>query len=89
MAQTIRNRTVRPVRVPLPGGKVLHLGPGHTGQVPDDAIDGASIRDLVEREVIEVVGARAAGVPHEGGDRHEHAVQGHPPNRRAFTTGDR
>ena len=89
MAQTIRNLTVRPVRVPLPGGRVLHLGPGRAGQVPDDAHDGSSFRDLLEHGVIEIVGDGAPDVPHGGDDRHEHAIHGHPQPHRAFTTGDR
>ena len=89
MAQTIRNRTARPVRVPLPGRRVLHLGPGRTGQVADGAHDGASFRQLVERGVIEVLGDRALDAPVAGDDRYEHAVHGHPQPHRAFTTGDR
>lgn len=52
----VRNRTRRPLKIRLPGGKVLHLGPLKTGQVADDAVDQRSIRELLEADEIEIVG---------------------------------
>ena len=40
--RTIVNKTTRPLRVPLPGGKVLHLGPKKSGQIADPAADQRS-----------------------------------------------
>ena len=37
--KTIVNRRRLPIRVPLPGGKVLHLGPSKTGQIADQHAD--------------------------------------------------
>ena len=45
---TVRNKTRKPLRVPLPGGKVLHLGPGKSGQVADDAVDRPAFKKLVD-----------------------------------------
>ena len=53
--KTIRNKTPRPLRVPLPGGKVLHLGPGKTGQVSDKALERPALRKLHEADEIEIV----------------------------------
>ena len=64
---TVTNKTRRPLRVPLPGGKTLHLGPGKSGQISPKNADDPRLGKLVEEGVIEIVeeGARPAGV---GGD---------------------
>jgi hypothetical protein len=54
--RTIVNKTGLPVRVPLPGGKVLHLGPKKSGQVADAAADHAGLRKLVDAGTIELQG---------------------------------
>ena len=54
--RTVRNVTQLPVRVPLPGGKTLHLGPGKTGQISDQAADGKPVQRLVEQGTIELLG---------------------------------
>ena len=50
---TISNKTHRPLAVPLPGGKTLHLGPGKTGRVAANAVDDARLKKLVEAGEIE------------------------------------
>ncbi len=52
---TISNKTHRPMIVPLPGGKTLHLGPGKTGQVAANAVDDSRLKKLVEAGEIEFV----------------------------------
>jgi len=52
----IRNKTSKPVRVPLQQGKTLFLGPGQTAQVTDKAVELAKFQKLVEDEIIELVG---------------------------------
>ncbi len=52
----IRNATHEPLRVPLPQGKVLHLGPRHTGQVPVSALDHPPFKQMVEAGRVEIVG---------------------------------
>jgi len=55
----ITNKTNRPLRVPLPGGKKLHLGPGKTGQVTPKALDHPPLKKLVDEGELEVaVGGR-------------------------------
>ena len=50
--RTVRNTTQLPVRVPLPGGKTLHLGPAKTGQISDQAAEGplAAVRRFQPRK---------------------------------------
>lgn len=52
----IRNTTTRPLRVPLPQGKVLHLNPRATGQVPASALEHPPFQKLVEAGELEVLG---------------------------------
>lgn len=52
----IRNKTSRPIRIGLPGGKTLHLGPSQVAQIADHAADHPEIQKLVTEEVIELLG---------------------------------
>jgi hypothetical protein len=52
----ILNKTKRPLRVPLPGGKQLHLGPGKTGQISPKAADHPALKKLVDQGEIELLG---------------------------------
>ncbi len=88
--KTILNKTRKPIKVPLSGGKILHLGPSKTGQISDQAVEGAGVRRLVEAGEIEIVGegsppgtaARDAGSGAE-------ATQGHPPETMGHRRGNR
>jgi len=53
--KTITNKTHQPLRVPLPRGKVLHLGPNATGEVSHKQLDHPPFKALVE------AGARLPG----------------------------
>ncbi len=44
----ITNKTKLPIRVPLPGGKKLFLGPGKTGQITLKSAEHQPLLDLVE-----------------------------------------
>ena len=52
----IRNKTSKPVRVPLQQGKTLFLGPAQTAQVTDKAVELAKFQKLVADGIIELVG---------------------------------
>ena len=67
--KTIRNKTRRPLRVPLPGGKVLHLGPAKDGQIADGAVQHAGLQKLVKAGDLEVLG---------GGERAEGSAESNP-----------
>ena len=90
--RTVRNTTQLPVRVPLPGGKTLHLGPAKTGQISDQAAEGRSVQRLIEQGTIELLGDadRAGGEgPGQSGSRPQESTQGHKPTTGVGTRGDR
>lgn len=76
--RTIVNRTVQPLAVHLPRGKVLHLGPGKSGQIGDDAVDAPGVKKLVDAGQLELLaegeqprgGAVSSGTIHA--DTHGH-----------------
>jgi len=52
----IRNTSAMPIRVPLPGGKTLHLGPKKVAQIADGAAEHPAIKKLVEAGSVEILG---------------------------------
>lgn len=52
----IKNTGHAPLRVPLPQGKTLHLGPLHTGQVTASALEHPPFKKLVEDGKLEILG---------------------------------
>jgi len=54
--KAIHNKTLEPLRVPLGGGKVLHLGPGQRGHIADDAVQSRGVRRLIDSGAIAVEG---------------------------------
>ena len=54
--KTISNKTQRPLSVPLPKGKKLHLGPGKVGQIASKDADHPALKKLVEAGEIEILG---------------------------------
>lgn len=85
----IRNITRAPLKVHLPGGKVLHLGPGHTGQVSNEALEHHSVRKLLEAGQLEIAGDGhhdESGAPSGGSHEETH---GHHPTAVVRPKGDR
>jgi hypothetical protein len=66
---TVSNKTQRPLRVPLPRGKVLHLGPGKTGQISSDAVEHPQVKALIDTGVIEILDAGPAPTARGGSGR--------------------
>lgn len=58
--KAITNKTRKPIKVSLPDGKFLHLGPGKTGQIADRATELPSVKKLVTAGDIEIVDEGAA-----------------------------
>jgi hypothetical protein len=86
----IRNTTHEPIRVPLAGDKVLHLGPGKTGQVAADSMERAAFRKLVEAGAIEIVGEGAAEAAATGAPAQpREATHGHHPPTVVLPKGNR
>jgi len=61
--KTVTNKTRAPLKVPLPRGKSLHLGPSKSGQIRDEDADHASLKKLVEGGKLEIL----EGGTHESG----------------------
>ena len=78
--KTVRNLTRLPVRVPLPGSKTLHLGPGKTGRIADAAVEAPGVQRLIRAKTIELVGSDDVEPGGGGGSAegpHE-STHGHP-----------
>ena len=87
----IRNQTQRPLRVPLPHGKVLHLGPKRTGEIADH-LDHPPLKKLIDAGEIEVVGdgRHDERGPQGGASGGGHAsTHGHSPTKIIHPSGDR
>jgi hypothetical protein len=52
--KTVINKTSTPLKLPLPGGKTLHLGPRQAGQIRDEAAERPGIKKLVDAGKIEI-----------------------------------
>lgn len=71
--KTVVNKTNAPVRVSLPRGKALHLGPRKSGEIRDEDASYAGVKKLLELGTVEIFdgaqhdrGSRGdAGSPHE------------------------
>ena len=52
--KTVINRTRKPLRIPLPGGKALFLGITQEAKIRDDALKHPPVKKLLEAGDIEV-----------------------------------
>jgi hypothetical protein len=79
--KTIQNKTAKPLKIHLAGGKVLHLGPHKTGQVADNATEQPSLKRRIDAGEVSVLGeggpVDAAG--EASGPRHETTHGHHSP----------
>ena len=88
--KTIKNKTLKPLRISLSGGRVLHLGPAKTGQIADGALQEKSVRSLIDGGQIEVIGGDAPGRgPGDAGGVGQVAPRGHPQATSSQRRGDR
>ncbi len=71
--KTVLNKTQRPLRVKLPKGKVLHLGPRRYGQIAVHHVEFEPVQKLLAAGELEIVDA--AAVPTRGDGRR---ASGHP-----------
>ena len=64
----VTNKTRKPLSVPLPGGKKLHLGPGKTAKITPKAAEFPPLAKLVEGGELELFGggAKSGGGPSDG-----------------------
>lgn len=54
--KTILNKSARPIQVPLPRGKKIHLGPHRTGEIANNAIEHPPLIKLIEAGDLEIMG---------------------------------
>jgi len=88
--KTVSNKTQRPVSIPLPGGKTLHLGPGKTGHISSTAGEYPQLKKLVDAGEIEVLGEGLASIDGAVGARKRSAsIDGHGSGGRKRRSGDR
>ena len=87
---TIRNTTKRPLKVRLPGGKTMHLGPAGSGQVKPKALDSPALQALISSGDV-VVEDSGHSSPGGGGGSNKgiSASGGHGGGPGLFQSGDR
>lgn len=85
----ILNKTQRPLRVPLPGGKKLFLSPGKTGQVSPKAAEHPPLKALIEAGDIEVQGKGKSKGASQGSGKGVSSSEGHSSGGGVRHTGDR
>jgi hypothetical protein len=56
--KTVTNRTQAPLKLPLPRGKTLHLGPGKAGQIRDEDAEHPPLKKLSEAGSIGITDAQ-------------------------------
>jgi hypothetical protein len=74
--KTIVNKTTDPLRVPLPQGKTLHLGPKKTGQISVHDVEHPPLVKMVEVGKVEIqdhAGNEAIPSVSQEGAAHVHA----------------
>ena len=88
--KTVSNKTRKPLSVPLPRNKTLHLGPGKAGQISSDAAEHPPLRKLVDAGEIEVFddGPGRSGRA-GGGGKGRPSFHGHPARSGGHRSGDR
>lgn len=59
---TVKNLTANPLRIPLPGGKTLHLGPGKSASVRDRAAGHPVLKKLCDDGLVELGDVTAGGL---------------------------
>jgi hypothetical protein len=88
--KTVKNNTRAPIKVPLPRGKSLHLGPGKSGQIRDEDAEHAALKKLVEAGDVEIVGAGQHDEAHAADTSPLHQqTQGHARSTVRQRKGDR
>lgn len=86
---TVSNKTHKPLSVPLPGGKTLHLGPGKTGQITAKAAEDPRLKKLVEAGEIEIFSEDSRPSTGSTGTNRFRSSAGHRQTSGSHRSGDR
>lgn len=88
--KTIVNKSQKPIRIPLPGGRAMHLGPAKSGQISDHNAASPAVRKLVDAGVITLTGGEGPAEATAEGAEHVHeGTHGHAPRKVVRPRGDR
>ena len=88
--KNITNKTHKPLKIALEGGKALHLGPLKTGQISDKAAERPAVQRMVKAGEIEILDEGAAqAIGAEGGPAGHASTHGHHPTTVVRPKGDR
>ena len=74
---SVSNKTRRPLVIPLPGGKKLHLGPGRAADIAANAVAHPALKKLVDAGEVEIDTAESSATNEFRGGGKQHAAQGH------------
>ena len=88
--KTVVNKTRKPIRLSLPRGKTLYLGPSASGQVHDEVPERPQFKKLIKDGEIEVVDQGQASVTAgKTSNQVRESTPGHAPKRIVTRKGDR
>ena len=86
---TIKNKTRKPLSVPLPQGKRLFLGPGKSGQVSPKALEHPPLKALLESGELELdSGGGSFASKSKSGGSSGGGAKSHTPGKTVFRSGD-
>src|SRR2546430_12423472 len=86
----VTNKTGKPLSIPLPRGKTLHLGPRKSGQISAHDIDHPGLKKLVDAGAIEILAEDSGSTGAEGGGTHGRGpTPAHTAGRGGRRSGDR
>ena len=88
---TITNKTTKPLSVPLPDGKTLHLGPRASGQVSPRSAEFGPLKKLIEAGEVALADDTSGGGRAGGGGQKGRGAEpgGFMPGRGGQRRGDR
>ena len=88
--RTVRNKSRKPLVVPLPRGKSLHLGPGKTGQISFQAVEHPPVQRMIAEGDLELMGDESGSGRGSAGNESVHeSTHGHQPGSTSRQAGDR
>ena len=86
----VTNKTAKPLSVPLPRGKTLHLGPRKSAQISSHDLDHPALKKLVDAGAIDIVAEDTGSGGEDRGGTHGRApTGGHTAGRGGRRNGDR
>ena len=86
----VTNKTGRPLSIPLPRGKTLHLGPRKSAQISAHDLEHPALKKLVEAGAIEIAPEDTGSTGGDGAGTHGRApMGGYTAGRGGRRSGDR